>query len=354
MADYHGTTGNDYINVGAGLSVADKIDGGAGSDTLYLNGDYSTGLVLRPETIQNIEWIQFWEGHDYALTTNDKNVGAGAQLVVDADSLRADDWVSFDGSAETDGYFSFSIGSASSTLIGGAGDDDFTAQDVLSTFDVIDGGAGDDLLKLYGYRQAVFDFAGNHLRNIEHIVISGDASLTLTDDVLAAGQTLRIETTQGAISFDGSAERDGTYLLTGGDVADHLQGGRGADTIAGLGGDDRIVGHGGADDLRGGDGADTFVYRDIRDSAHKAFDIIHDLGEGDVIDLSAIDAKTGKDGNQAFHLVTKLTGHAGEAALHYDPVSGRTELGLDVDGDGRADATILIDGDHRDFANFVL
>lgn len=79
-----------------------------------------------------------------------------------------------------------------------------------------------------------------------------------------------------------------------------------------------------------------------------------DLRPEDRIDLTAIDAKTDKAGDQKFALVEALTGKPGKADLSYSSATGHTLLMLDVDGDGAADSVIEIDGDHLDFANFAL
>lgn len=82
--------------------------------------------------------------------------------------------------------------------------------------------------------------------------------------------------------------------------------------------------------------------------------MIGDLAGEDVIDLSTIDANTAVSGDQAFTLVSALDGHAGQAALVYDAGADETALELDTNGDGTADVTIRLGGDHHDFANFVL
>ena len=92
--------------------------------------------------------------------------------------------------------------------------------------------------------------------------------------------------------------------------------------------------------------------RDRRDFAGAAIDTIVDLSAEDVIDLSAIDANTHKAGDQAFALVGAFSHHAGELTLTKD---GKfTTLAADVNGDGVADLTVSIKGDHHDFSNFVL
>jgi serralysin len=106
--------------------------------------------------------------------------------------------------------------------------------------------------------------------------------------------------------------------------------------------------------LTGGTGHDVFAFLGNADSTIRASDLIMDLESGDRIDLRAIDANDGAPGNQAFHIAGKFTKHAGELVLSYDAGSDRTSVSGDVDGDGRANFTILIAGDHHDFAGFVL
>lgn len=141
---------------------------------------------------------------------------------------------------------------------------------------------------------------------------------------------------------------------TGFDGADLLRGGHGRDNLHGGGGNDTLVGGAGADELTGDGGSDVFVFAKLPDSAWSAPDLITDLEASDVIDLAGIDGDTAQAGDQAFHLVTALSGQAGEAALGYDQGSHMTRLELDVDGDGHADAVIAIDGDQTGFASFVL
>jgi hypothetical protein len=45
----------DYFYLGGALTAADRINGGAGYDTLTLDGDYSGGLVLGTYTVTNME-----------------------------------------------------------------------------------------------------------------------------------------------------------------------------------------------------------------------------------------------------------------------------------------------------------
>ena len=79
------------------------------------------------------------------------------------------------------------------------------------------------------------------------------------------------------MTFDGSAETDGSFVFFGS---------AGGDTFIGGGGDDRIVGLGGADTLTGGGGADRFVYTGASESSGGNYDTIADFNPTvDRIDL---------------------------------------------------------------------
>lgn len=174
-----------------------------------------------------------------------------------------------------------------------------------------------------------------------HGKLSGVVQGGAGDDTVLGGAGR--DTLYGDTSADPSS--GGDDLLRGGKGMDSIDGGAGADTISG--GDDR-------DQLTGGAGADTFVFRTVSESAAGASDLITDLQAGDVISLAAIDADTGAAGDQAFHLVGAFSGAAGELVVVYNAASGRTVIQGDVDGDGQADLSIAVRGDHHDFTNFAL
>ena len=133
----------------------------------------------------------------------------------------------------------------------------------------------------------------------------------------------------------------GDDSLTGNEAANRLNGGKG---------DDALAGGAGRDALKGGGGNDIFFFEGVEDSR----DVIMDLAAGDVIDLSAIDAKEGVAGNQMFHLVDDFGGGAGQATLQYKAGKDITLLMLDTDGDAEADYTIQLNGNQTSFTDFVL
>jgi hypothetical protein len=67
------------------------------------------------------------------------------------------------------------------------------------------------------------------------------------------------------------------------------------------------------------------------------------MQNGDVLDISAIDANRTIAGNQAFVFAASLTGAAGQYTVSYG--EGQSLLQADTDGDGLADLSILFNGD---------
>ncbi|HEX2590944.1 MAG TPA: calcium-binding protein [Rhizomicrobium sp.] len=284
----------DAFYLDGSLKATDSLDGGGGTtDSLILNGDYSSGLTLGANTIKNIELIQLIGGHSYTITTNDGNVAAGAQLQIEEGGNLATDVVIFDGSAETDGSFKFTSGLSSDTLTGGAGADYFgtgMGNDTLeglggddqfnfgpgefTSADKLDGGQGIDTLSLSG-QFAPLTFGAATIQNIETInLFNGSFALVTNDANVAAGQTLTVaggSLSGFSLTFNGSAETDGSFKivsalgnddLTGGAQADTFITGVGSDDVHGGGGDDIIYGSGldATDTFDGGAGNDTLYF----------------------------------------------------------------------------------------------
>lgn len=377
-----GAGGDDVVMAGGAFGADDRVNGGDGNDTLVLDGDYSAGLVFGDRTLVKVERIELAPGHSYDLTLSAAAAAGNVDstLTVNTDGLAADRIVRIDASAfQAGSQLQFtSTSDAASTVTGGAGDDlvvlagtgrfDVAGGDgsdtvalyrAMTVGDHFDGGAGanDTLVMLAGQSTTL---TGAMVEGLETLwVFGGDFDVSMRDNALAGGAVMHIyggdlEAGQH-LAFDGSRERAGDYTITGGADSDILAGGRGDDSIAAGAGDDRITGGQGADLISGEAGADSFVYDALNQSGHHGlYDLITDLEADDAIDLSAIDARADKAGDQAFHLVAAFTGHAGELALSYDADADVTTLRVDVDGDARADMAVHITGDRQGFDNFVL
>jgi Ca2+-binding RTX toxin-like protein len=296
----NGGSGADTFAFAGGFAATDTVAGNAGNDTLSLTGNYSDGVTLTATTITKVETLKFGAGFDYLITTNNANVASTTTLKVDASALGANDTLTFNGAAETDGTFTITGGAGADVLTGGAkgdtfnlgaggvdtvtgngGDDTVVVTSALPGAARIDGGIGNDTVKFSG------DFAAglilsNTIVNVEKVTFAKGFNYALTTDdaLVAAGKTITINA--GAVAktnwlrFDGSAETDGHFAITGsagddvlkgGALSDDIQAGNGdpastangADTVFGGGGDDtiRFDTFGTTDKVDGGDGNDT-------------------------------------------------------------------------------------------------
>ena len=148
------------------------------------------------------------------------------------------------------------------------------------------------------------------------------------------------ETVSAAVAIGPAAVQSSTDAihLSGSDHGDVLVGTAGNDLMNGGPGDDILTGGVGADILRGGLGADHFVYTALADStvAVAGQDVITDFShaQGDLIDLSAI--------SPDFALVAVFTHHADQLIELARP--GGFLIQGDVNGDGRPDFAIFVDG----------
>ena len=225
-------------------------------------------------------------------------------------------------------------GAGDDHVSGGAGDDNLSGDagnDILSGGlgnDTLDGGAGND--KVSG--------------GIGNDTVTGDDG----SDALSGGA--------GADTVDGGTGND---KIDGGAGADTLAGDAGNDAIKGSEGNDTLSGGAGKDVLIGGLGADTFVFADgdFASATRKGADIIVDFShaQGDHIDLSAVDANTTLDGDQAFSFIgnTDFTHTAGE--LRTLVIKDHSFVAGDTNGDGTADFVIRLDHvTTLDASDFVL
>ena len=144
---------------------------------------------------------------------------------------------------------------------------------------------------------------------------------------------------KSAVKFNGG---EGADAYSGGSKVDALNGGGGSDTLAGGRGNDKLAGGADADTLAGGAGRDQFIFRSATDSAAASFDTIADFngGQGDRLNLKAIDADSTKSGNQSFAFIgtDEFSGTAGE--LRYEKAGSGLDVSADIDGDGTADMLI--------------
>ncbi|SEN51002.1 type I secretion C-terminal target domain (VC_A0849 subclass), partial [Loktanella fryxellensis] len=119
-----------------------------------------------------------------------------------------------------------------------------------------------------------------------------------------------------------------------------LYGGSGNDRLFGGAGRDRIEGGTGRDVMSGGGDADQFVFAaKATATTLDRCDVITDFGRGDRLDLRQIDADTDTRANDAF---TFHGMRAADNGIWYRTRGDDVVVMADVNGDGRADLSILL------------
>jgi Ca2+-binding RTX toxin-like protein len=200
--------GNDFIYFGNAFTAADRVDGGAGRDTVGLLGHYE--LTLGEASLVGVEKLAMYGsgspfGFHYAIATVDANVDAGKQLMVVAQSLGAHETLSFDGSAETAGSFNVRGGKGGDTIVGGAGGDLFQYRSAAesSGYDydrILDFAAGDRI------DLQVIDADGNPANGNGKFAFIGDAAFGRIAGQLRAVELDGSWLVQGDTNGDGWAD----------------------------------------------------------------------------------------------------------------------------------------------------
>jgi Ca2+-binding RTX toxin-like protein len=314
-----GNIGNNFIT---GAEGDDTLDGRSGTDTAVFSGrrsvytisEISTGVFQivgtdGTDTLRNIEFAQF----------DDRTIDLGAPvpppLVIvgteNAEFLQgaagADEIYGLGGNDVIRGLDSYD------TLYGGDGSDELRGHD---GDDALSGGLGQDDL-----------FGGND-----------------NDELQGDGGNDRVYGNGNDDFVNGGAGDDNVF---GGAGYDRVYGGAGNDLVNGQSGDDFIVGGAGIDLFVGGLGADRFVFLDGDFGPDlAATDRIKDFSkvQGDLIDLTRVDADTGSAGDQGFTWIgnAAFSGTAGE--LRYNWSGNTTVVTGDTDGDGAADFALWMTG----------
>ncbi|WP_374300113.1 glycosyl hydrolase [Paracoccus sp. (in: a-proteobacteria)] len=159
-------------------------------------------------------------------------------------------------------------------------------------------------------------------------------------------------TGSGSGTGTGSGSSNGTGTGTSGNpvTGKTIHDTSGNDVLQGTSSNDVIHSSGGQDTLRGGGGEDTFVF-----AKAGLWDNIGDWAADDTIDLSAIDANTGRSGHQDFKLIgSKWLSGAGDLGVYADRGHNKTYVQADLDGDKDFEISIVLNGVHQlDASNFV-
>ena len=263
--------GADTVNMAGFLDNNDTIAGGAGTDTLSVN---SGTVDVSYMNVTSMNKLTLLDSGTTTLSTYANAAGittitgfASGVNTVTATGMTANLTIN---AATTGGIID--------SLTGGSGNDNFVFAGVSSTAlpslttDAVIGGSGTDTLTLSMSSAGTGNIAATltNVATIEGITVTSAAASTSTVSLTAVDGNF-VSVTGAAVNasgmagsgtfyFDGSAEADSTFALTGATASSTLIGGSGADTITGGAAADKIVGGLGADVMTGGLGADTFYY----------------------------------------------------------------------------------------------
>jgi serralysin len=228
------------------------------------------------------------------------------------------------GLAGSDAFFLQQGGS--DTAFGGDGSDGMLFGAALDAADAVDGEAGSDQVAVQG-NYAGLTLGANNLANVESLVLLsgsdtrfGDSgghtysyNFTSVDANVAAGVQLIVTGTAllsgEAMTFNGSAETNGSLRLLAGAGADQLTGGAANDILYGGLGKDRLTGN---------SGADTYQFTAAAQSSGAGYDTIVGFDyQVDRIDLNVTVTSFGS---------TIATGQLAQASFDTDMATAMSSL----------------------------
>ncbi|MDX2309264.1 MAG: hypothetical protein NW216_13570 [Hyphomicrobium sp.] len=306
---------------------------GNGADTLVNVGTINGGIVTNGSlSFQNTGLVT---GAVTSAALADIYDGSAGGVVIGRINLAGGD-DTFTGSSRTD---RIEGGSGVDTGDLGGGGDTFFATGGADGSDEIDGGDGIDT-----YDASAITAATN---------INLDNNLAFGPDI-QTDLILNFENITGGTGNDVLIGNAGTNVLFGNNGNDQIFGNQGNDILRGGLGADSIYGGQGQDQMFGGlndNSADTFIFFTTTETSTTARDVIHHfegagIVGGDVISLSAIDARTNVAGDQAFTFLGAgaFTGVSGQLRIEANPGGGTTAVVGDVNGDRVADFRISLVG----------
>ena len=313
-----GGNGNDYLEGGAGIDI---MIGGAGDD-VYLASDF--GDIVAELSGEGTDTVRVVNAN-YTLSAN----------VEILQYFGAGNFIGY-GNSENNQVIG---GNGNDFLYGIAGNDRLIGG---SGNDYLDGGIGADTMNGgLGNDSYIVDDIGDV---IGEAVDQGSDTVQTT--LATYNLTANVENLNyiGAGSFTGNGSAVANTIFTQGGN-DTVNGLAGNDVISTRAGTDVLNGGAGRDILTGGADADRFVFSATGDTAVGQADRITDFSsaQGDLIDLSAIDAITG-GANNAFTFIGGAAFSNVAGQLRVFTQSGNTFVVGDTNGDGVADFQIQVDG----------
>ena len=348
--DLWGGGGTDTLNGGAGNDILedsvghDTLNGGGGIDTLSISllGSFTSyvyvfapvgGVVHTPlgSIATSVEQISITGGDGNDVFTG----GKGADFL---SGWNGNDTLNGGGGGDlltgSNGADVLNGGPGDDTLVGGGNDDVMRGGagndtlvggktfDVYSGADLMEGGAGAD----------TFQLAASQRDTLTFVHSSQGVDVNLHTGLGHGGEA------EGDIYQTNAFEY---VIVQGSHHNDVITGGQ---EQIGDAGDDRLVALSDIVSMTGGTGADTFAVNfdnHILNNTPRITDF--NPGQGDRIDLSAIDAKTG-GGDNAFTWIGTADFHGIAGEARYEVQGSQTVIQLQTDKDAPVDFSIVLDG----------
>ncbi|MGZ0188763.1 MAG: calcium-binding protein, partial [Alphaproteobacteria bacterium] len=350
-----GGDGNDVLIGGAG---ADAINGDAGTDTVDYGRETGGG------------------GVDVDLLT-----GVATDSFGDIDALFGIETITGTAFGDTlsgdGGVNSLNGADGNDDVRGGAGDDQLSGG---NDNDLLAGALGNDHLDGEAGRDRLFGQVGDDIMvggagNDAFFGGAGQDSIDYSQETGAGPVTANMINGRATDTFGNTDFFSEIEHITGSNLGDLLvgngqgnsfAGSGGNDFIQGASGDDQISGDSSADVLVGGRGVDImtgggdgdffrFILITDTDVDEENRDEIADFSsaDGDILDLSRIDANANVAGNNAFTFVNAFANTAGQATIE---TAGPNLflVSMDVNGDSVADGEIQVSAIAFDAGDLLL
>jgi hypothetical protein len=230
----------------------------AGTTIVDVDSAANVNIVVKADSVlknsdATLDTIKSTAGNNNFVISGDKNLTIDGKITVSnpaTDRLDATDFT---------GKLTLNLGAGSNItqIVGGKSDDTFTLTAVDGQINgvALNGNDGNDTLTVKVGNVAA---ALNVVTNVETIIFkeaAANTTITTVDTLVASGATLTVDAssfTTKILTFNGAAETNGSFKITGGALADVLKGGAKNDN-------DTLTGGGGLDNLTGGGGNDQFV-----------------------------------------------------------------------------------------------
>jgi len=224
----------------------------AGTTIVDLNSAANVNIVVKADSVlknsdATLDTINSVAGSNNFVISGDKNLTIDGKISVTAATDRLD-------ATDFTGKLTLNLGAGSNItqIVGGKSDDTFTLTAIDNQINGVNlnGNDGNDTLTVKVGASAA---AINGVTNVETVVFKEAAANTIiatVDTLVASGATLTVDAssfTTKTLTFNGAAETNGSFKITGGAGVDVLTGGAKNDTLTGGGGLDILTGGGGND-----------------------------------------------------------------------------------------------------------